>query len=107
MSDFIQRYQLDGVIVTCGENGALALDKERSFVSIMPKDYIQVEDTIGAGDAFSAVFLLGLNLGWNLRLIMERAQVFAGAIAEKKGATVNSLDFYKPFIESWDLSEKE
>jgi fructokinase len=73
----------------------------------MPKDYIQIEDTIGAGDAFSAVFLLGLNLGWDLRIIMERAQVFAGAIAEKKGATVNNLDFYKPFIESWDLSEKE
>lgn len=103
MADFIRRYQLEGIIVTCGENGALAMNNTDSFVSVQPKEYIQVEDTVGAGDAFSAVFLLGLNLGWELMLIMERAQNFAGAIAERKGATVNDLDFYKPFIASWNL----
>jgi fructokinase len=104
MAEFIRRFQLEGIIVTCGENGAMALNGAGNFISILPKEYVQVEDTVGAGDAFSAVFLLGLNLGWDLPLTMERAQAFAGAITERKGATVNDLAFYEPFIKAWSLS---
>ncbi len=37
-------------------------------------------DTVGAGDAFSAVFILGLSKGWSTALTLERALEFAAAV---------------------------
>ena len=60
---------------------------------------------IGAGDAFSAVLLLGLHLGWSLSTTMASAQAFASASVTQQGATVQTLDFYQAFINEWHLSE--
>jgi fructokinase len=34
---------------------------------------------------------------------MQRAQSFASAIVGVRGATVNDMAFYQPFIENWGL----
>jgi len=103
MEEFLFRYKLEGIIVTCGEEGALALNNAGEFFSISPTASVNLIDTVGAGDAFSAILLLGLNLGWPLSLIMERAQLFASAMTGQRGATVDDLNFYQPFITSWQL----
>jgi fructokinase len=101
MKEFLCRYKLEGIIVTCGEEGALALDNSGEFFSVSPTSSVELIDTVGAGDAFSAILLLGLNFGWSLRQTMERAQLFASAITGQRGATVGDLNFYQPFIASW------
>ena len=101
MKELVLRYKLEGIIVTCGEEGALALDNSGKFFSVSPTTPVDLIDTVGAGDAFSAILLLGLNLGWPLGQTMERAQLFASAITGQRGATVDDLDFYQPFIASW------
>jgi fructokinase len=58
-------------------------------------------DTVGAGDAFSAVFLVGRARGWPLAQTLVRANEFAGAVCCIAGAVPSSLDFYRPFIEGW------
>ena len=101
MKEFISLYKLEGIIVTCGEEGALALDNSGEFFSVSPTTPVDLIDTVGAGDAFSAILLLGLNLGWPLRQTMERAQLFASAMTGQRGATVDDLNFYQPFMTSW------
>jgi fructokinase len=101
MEKFVSQYKLEGIIVTCGEKGALALNKLGEFFSVSPSTSADVVDTVGAGDAFSAVFLLGLNLGWTIPVTMERAQCFATAMTRQQGATVDDLNFYRPFISAY------
>jgi fructokinase len=103
MEELIYRYKLEGIVVTCGEEGALVLNNAGEFRSVSPTASVDVIDTVGAGDAFSAILLLGLNLGWSLSLMMERAQLFASAITEQRGATVADSNFYQRFITSWQF----
>lgn len=104
MKEFLCQYKLEGIIVTCGEEGALALDNSGEFFSVSPTLSVDLIDTVGAGDAFSAILLLGLNFGWPLGQAMERAQLFASAMTGQRGATVDDLNFYQPFITSWQLA---
>jgi fructokinase len=103
MKAFLARHKLEAIIVTCGEDGALALNSAGDFFSASPAKSAVPVDTVGAGDAFSAILLLGLNLGWALGETMARAQLFASAMTGQRGATVTDLNFYKPFITSWQL----
>ena len=107
MSDAMRSLQalhdLDVLIVTCGSLGARALNRAGEFFEIAPAGQMSVVDTVGAGDAFSAVLLLGMRQGWPLALTMERAQAFASALVGRRGATVQDLGFYQTFIRAWDL----
>jgi fructokinase len=103
MEQALIKSNLEGIIVTCGAEGALAVTNNGEFFSVAPTTSVKLEDTVGAGDAFSAIVLLGINLGWDFKLTMERAQLFASAITGQRGATINDVNFYKPFLTAWEL----
>jgi len=92
---------LDALIVTRGAQGAGALGHERQWLTVKPAVNLPLVDTVGAGDAFAAVLLLGFNKGWPLATTLERAQAFAGAIVGRRGATVNDRAFYSAFRRQW------
>jgi fructokinase len=100
---FLTRHNLDVLIVTCGKSGAMALDNAGEFIEVKPANNLSIVDTVDAGDAFAAVLLLGMPLGWPLSLTMERAQAFASALVTQRGATVQNLCFYQTFISAWNL----
>ncbi|MCU7851834.1 MAG: carbohydrate kinase [Candidatus Thiodiazotropha sp. (ex Monitilora ramsayi)] len=100
---FLQQHQLSGLIVTRGAQGAMAVIPGQPPVEVAPVEALEVVDTVGAGDALSSVLLLGLNLGWPIRQTLERAQGFASALVGRRGATVEDIDFYRPFIDAWKL----
>lgn len=102
MRQFMEQYRLEGLVLTCGERGATAIDASGELLTVIPKHDLPVVDTVGAGDAFAAVLLLGLNKGWPLSLTMERAQNFASALVEQRGATVDNADFYLHFLRNWN-----
>lgn len=104
MRQFRECYDLQGLIVTSGKHGAIAADNHGAMVSVRPGDVARVIDTVGAGDAFASVILLGLNLDWPLQLTMDRAQSFASALVGQRGATVRDHAFYQPFLETWGLA---
>jgi fructokinase len=100
---FLQQHALEVLVVTCGSQGALAINQADQFIEVAPVADLAVIDTVGAGDAFAAVLLLGIQHDWALQLTMERAQSFASALVTKRGATVQDMNFYRPFIAAWNL----
>ena len=103
MQLFLTRHNLDVLIVTCGKSGAMALDNAGEFIEVTPANNLPIVDTVGAGDAFAAVLLLGMLLGWPLSETMERAQAFASALVSQRGATVQNSSFYQTFLHAWNL----
>jgi fructokinase len=95
-------FNLQGLIVTLGARGAVYFGADGAFVEAPPAAMPgALVDTVGAGDAFSAVFLVGRARGWPLEHTLVRANEFAGAVCCIAGAVPSSLDFYRPFIERW------
>ncbi|MBL1264471.1 carbohydrate kinase family protein [Candidatus Methylomicrobium oryzae] len=102
MVEFYELFDLETLVVTRGEKGAVAWDRREHFVAVQPSAGAAVVDTVGAGDAFAAVLVLGLNRQWPLDLTLERAQAFAGALVGRRGATVAEKAFYRAFLDEWN-----
>jgi fructokinase len=90
------------LVVTQGEAGALAVTRDESC-AVKPRQASVVVDTVGAGDAFCSVLLLGLEKRWPLQMILDRAQEFASAVVGQRGATTQNKVFYDGFTKSWKL----
>ena len=93
---------LNLIVVTQGAAGAIAMSQEETC-SVQPEKIANVVDTVGAGDAFTSVLLLGLHEAWPLQLTLDRAQQFASKVVGLRGATTQDKTFYQPFIENWSL----
>jgi len=104
MAQLLQDYGLQLLIVTRGSAGAVAVTAAGEECRVAPRVVAQVTDTVGAGDAFTSVVLLGQLCEWPLPLLLERAQQFASAIVGVRGATVHDAGFYRPFIQEWGLT---
>lgn len=99
--DLCRRHGLRHVVVTMGDRGALAVDADGAVFTVAATSPGRVVDTVGAGDAFAAVMIMGELAGWGLPLALERAAAFAGAVCGLRGATVADHRFYEPFLEGW------
>ena len=83
--DCIHAFQVDAVCITLGPKGcALFLNNEYLEA---PGFRVRVADTIGAGDAFSAALLHGLNARWPLRQIADFANRVGALVASRPGGT--------------------
>lgn len=100
MAELQITYGLEQVIVTRGEQGTLIRTANGELHSLVPGKVEQLVDTVGAGDAFSAVYIHGLRAGWPIDLNLHHAQHFASKVIGLRGATTNDLNFYEEFISS-------
>lgn len=105
-TEFLEAFGLLGLVVTRGDRGAVTITAAGDFVDAASAGCVKLIDTVGAGDAFSSVMILGLSLGWPLPTVLERAMEFAAAICAQRGATVSDRRFYMQFIEKWGLQEE-
>jgi fructokinase len=104
--DFLRRHRLDWLILTRGAQGALLFDRHREDVlSIIPQAIVDPVDTVGAGDAFCSVMLLGIMRQWEPATSLQRAQSFASALVQRRGATSEDPSLYQPFLEAWELPD--
>lgn len=99
----IETFQLKTLLVTRGAKGAWLLDQAGNYNEAPGSPHVPIVDTVGAGDGFCAVFILGLLHGWPSTLILERANRFAATLCEIRGAIPESVEFYAPFIKNWNL----
>ena len=98
----LQMFGLQALIVTLGHRGSVYFGA--GGITIDTRDTPAppfVIDTVGAGDAFSAIFLLGRARGWPLALTLARANEFAGAICAIPGAVPRDLGFYDKWMTRW------
>jgi fructokinase len=92
------------LLVTEGSGGAWLLESNGSLLHAETGPVLTSQiDSVGAGDGFSAVFLLGVTLAWPMDMTLERAHHFAGEICRIRGAIPESEAFYRPFIDAWQL----
>jgi fructokinase len=78
-------FQLDAICITLGSDGCALLMKDEFLES--PGFLVQVADTVGAGDAFSAALLHGINAGWPVSQIANFANRVGALIASRPGGT--------------------
>lgn len=98
--EFRRRYELELLIVTEGAEGAYAIT--RAGTRHQPAHPVDDPvDTLGAGDAFSAVTILGLVSNWPVKLILARATEFAAAVCRQRGAVCRDTSFYADCLERW------
>lgn len=101
-------FNIRQLLVTEGAKGAWLLDVDKGHCHTRTQGpAIEVVDSVGAGDAFAAVFLLGLLQDWPIEQRLERAHRFAGEVCRLRGAVPDSDAFYRPFIVQWQLSGEE
>ena len=98
MADCQNQFDIEQLIVTRGEKGAIVRTQEGQYYTVIPEQAEQFVDTVGAGDAFTAVYIHGLLSGWTIEAGLEAAQAFASQVLGLRGATSNDPFFYQSFL---------
>ncbi len=93
-------YAFDTLVVTRGEHGALIIN-DNDLIEGVPVRVEQLVDTVGAGDAFSAVCILGLLRGWEWRKTLRHALGFAARLCEVRGAVLPDRSWYESAMLGW------
>lgn len=96
-------FSLNKITLTKGKAGAISFQSNGDYHQISPSKATQIIDTVGAGDAFSSILILGMVENWDIEATLARAQKFAGAIVGIPGATIQDKSFYNTFLEQWSL----
>jgi len=95
-----KEHNFDKVIITNGKEGAFIINRQNGIFESKTKK-IEVVDTVGAGDAFSAVIILGIVKEWNESEIIKRATEFSAVMCEVQGAIFNNTNIYDKFLWKW------
>jgi fructokinase len=89
-----EQYRCKIICVTCGERGC-CLYRQGTYAQV-PGFKVQIADTVGAGDAFAAALLHGLEQGWELAECGRFANAVGALAASRAGA-----------IPEWSIEEIE
>lgn len=85
LSSLLERYEnLKMIIYTCGGEGSVVITRKETYTSKPEK--INVVDTVGAGDSFSATFLHFLIKGNTIPEAMTKATTVASFVVQQPGA---------------------
>ena len=78
------KYNLKMLILTCGINGSYVFTP--GHVSFMPTPKVEVADTVGAGDSFTAAFIAAILKGRSVAEAHEKAVRTSAYVCTHKGA---------------------
>ncbi|MEJ2656909.1 MAG: PfkB family carbohydrate kinase [Desulfobacterales bacterium] len=94
----MDQYALKVVAITMGSKGS-ELYTPNGFFQSEINHVSSIVDTVGAGDAYSAMLTVGIIKGWEPSRTLSMASMFASRICEIRGAIPESREFYKPIKE--------
>jgi fructokinase len=94
-------FDLELLIVTRGAQGAMFVTTD-DILHGTPAPIKHLVDTVGAGDAFSSVVLLGIQRGWPLHKTLQYSLEFAAHICEVRGAVLPDNSYYEACLAKWD-----
>ena len=82
--ELIRRYKLQILILTCGENGSyIFTPTEQSY---LPTPKVDVADTVGAGDSFTAAFTVAILQGASIKEAHKKAVDISAFVCTQHGA---------------------
>ncbi len=103
--ELLSRFGLRTLVVTDGARGSFRLDRTPLGIeeTVRPGTPAEsgVVDTVGAGDAFAAVVVLGLLEGWTPDASLARADDLARRILAVRGALPSDPSLYVPLRAAW------
>ncbi|MGE5431957.1 MAG: carbohydrate kinase family protein [Syntrophomonadaceae bacterium] len=91
----IKDFSIDLLCVTMGAEGAVLYkdgEKDTCKASVS-----QIADTVGAGDAYSAILAIGYLHGWPVKRINGIATEFASSLCQIEGALPKDDEFYDDY----------
>ncbi|VAX22147.1 Fructokinase, partial [hydrothermal vent metagenome] len=95
-----RKHGIETVVLTMGEEGAMLVSSD-GVVERLVDPVEEIRDTVGAGDAFSAVCILGFIAGWALEDTIKRATAFASEICKIQGAVSLDKSLYEKYSVAW------
>ena len=101
-----RRHGLERLVVTRGASGALEVVEGERLVESPGARREGTVDTVGAGDAFSAVHILGLLRGWPPEVALRRANLFAADVCRIQGAIPSDDTLYREHEGRWAREEE-
>ncbi len=93
LAALIQRYHLEMAILSRGDSGSLLMTRESS--SDHPGIVTHIEDTIGAGDSFTAAVTIGYLQGLSLDDINEQANRIGAYVCSQQGGMPPMPEFLR------------
>ena len=100
-ASLLDKFDLDAIFITKGNKGATAYIRKSEPYSVEPDTAVEVVDTVGAGDAFSSILLLGIIKDWPIQTTLDRAQEFASSVVGQRGAINQDRSFYQSIFDKW------
>jgi fructokinase len=98
----MRRFDLGRLVVTRGSQGWTCVDAYQCGWLEGRSPSVDVRDTVGAGDAFSSVLLLGEVNQWPLETSLKRAADFASAVCTLRGAVDYDAHLYESTLAKWN-----
>ena len=80
----MERFSLDMLVLTCGCNGSYIFTPVETSFRVTP--LVQVADTVGAGDSFTATLVADLLKGEPVGVAHEHAVQLAAYVCTQQGA---------------------
>ena len=103
LHQILEAFDLQLIALTKGAKGSVLYSSNQNSVLEVPA--IKIVDTVGAGDAFTAVLIMGLLNGHPLRSIHEHANRIAGYVCGKAGAMpLMEPDLVKTFDNPYEIN---
>ena len=89
-------FGIDKILVTKGKEGS-TLYWSGEEINVDAGKIVEIEDTVGAGDAFTSIFIYSLIKGLPPKEALNRAKEFAAIICQTKGAIPTDKSVYEKF----------
>lgn len=106
----VARAGLRYCVVTLGEKGAVAQSAQGELV-VEPAYHVEMTDPLGAGDAFTAGFVVSLLRGTGLREAVRLGNAMGAKVATQQGATVpftmEDIDEFRRQHATADIAESD
>jgi len=94
------QYNIRHIYITHADKGAGYFGEAglQTALARQPRSFV---DSVGAGDAFAAVSLLGQIRQWPVSSTLARANGFAAMVCEQRGALIEDRAVYTSLLQEW------
>ena len=93
-------FDIDFLYVTNGEQGGFVL-RNNQLVHYEARKTKHFANSVGAGDAFCSVLLLGIIRKWKLTETLKAASEFSSHVCEQNGTIPNDYNIYDNLRKKW------